>query len=242
MKHFEYYPILKRRFENVGFFPEFLNQYFLLTAFLSRRYHQSLPQLFNELFELSLTKRVIALGKYNSEKVAKDFVKMTSCDSDLLQEIELLKPESCFILVIVLLHFQKAFDNGYKKEALISLLKLLAHIERRFDEPIMSVPLFRIRQQQVVLPDTQLLQKMGNRMAELLKRPYFTRKKIRGYDSGYEENLNSFCFFLNNLRDSAGVILDSEVTSMIKMHYQQYYDTWELIAGIKNAVLKGEPI
>jgi hypothetical protein len=242
MKHFEYYPFLTPRFEQMVFFPDLLNLYYFPVAFVCSRYHQSLAQVLDLLLEVTLSKRIIALGKYDGKQLAADFQRMTSCNAKLLKEVKSLGPESSLLLVTMLLHFKTAFDNGYKQDALIDTLKLVAHIEKRFEAFDMSVPLFRVRRQQIVFPDFNLLNKAGSRLEELLERPYFNRKKIEWSEPGFDTVLKTYYRFAKDAGSQQGYLLKAEGMEVIASHWKRYFDTWELIRSVKTALINGTPV
>jgi hypothetical protein len=242
MKHFEQYPFLAPRFEQTVFFPNLLNQYYFPVAFVCSRYHQSLPQILDLLLELTLTKRIIALGKYDGKQLAAEFQRMTSCHAKLLKEVKRLGPESSLLLVTMLLHFKKAFDNGYKKDALLDTLKLVAHIEQRFVAFDMSVPLFCVRRQQIVFPDFNRLNKAGRQLEGLLERPYFNRKKIEWSEPGFDTILKTYYRFVKDRISQHGYLLKAEVMDVIAAHWKLYFDSWELIQSVKTALISGVPV
>jgi hypothetical protein len=242
MKHFDNYPFLKARFDKRIFFPQLLNQYFLITGFVCNRFHQPLPPLIELLLELALTKKILFLGKYDVKKIAGEFGRATACTPTLLKEIKGLKPESRYLLVAFILYYQKAFDNGYKKELFINLLQLLVHIEKRFGHPDLTVPLFTTRMNKAVVPNLSRLNLSSDQLKDQLSRPHALRKKIQWNDPGFELILNSFRRLLAEVRIYRADLLNAEVIRTIETQVEYYHTTWELVADIRTAVLNGQPI
>jgi hypothetical protein len=242
MKHFEHYPFLKARMEQPVFFSDLLNRYFFSTAFICNRYHQSLAQVLETILDLALTERIIALGRYSGKKTAAEFQKMTGCASSLSKPIEGLSPGNQFLLVGFLVHAQKAFENGYKQDALVNLLKLLLHIEKRYADLETSARLFRKRRENVVFPTVAEVNKVGLALSERLESRYFTRKKIIWSDPGFDAVLESIYTFLKDAKSRYSFLLSVDVKRTIERQFRLYYDRWALVSEIKSALLKGEPI
>lgn len=231
MKHFDNYPFLKTRFDERTFFPQLLNQYFLITGFVCNCFHQPLPPLVELLLELALTKKILFLEKYDVKKVAREYQRATACTPELLKEIKRLQPESRYLLVAFILYYQKAFDNGYKKDLLVNLLQLLVHIEKRFGHPDLTVPLFTTRMNKAVVPNLSRLNLSSDRLKDQLSRPNSLRKKIQWSDPGFEMSLNSFRRFLAEVRTYRGYLLDADVIRIIEAQAEHYHTTWELVSA-----------
>jgi hypothetical protein len=120
--------------------------------------------LLDALLNLACTDKIGILGKYNGKKICSEIERTITCPRPLLSEVGTLGAESRFILVVFLLHFQKALDNGYKQEALVNFLQLLVHIEKRFGDPDISLALFRTRKEKLIMTDISRLNIQGDKL------------------------------------------------------------------------------
>lgn len=240
MEHYQHFPFLKNRFDNL-FFKNLLNQYFFLLAFIAYRYKQSFSKLLEEMISLATTERIVALGLYDPKKFIKEITKERWYEEQFQEEIKSLRPEYLFIIVVAHLYFKKAFHNGFRNDAMSNLLKLLVHIEKRYDH-YPEVKLIECIKRQLIFPDRHTINNMGFKIGRHFNYKGYSEKKIKWEHDGYDQILTAYSNYLEDLRNIKDDLLSPEIVKMINGYFEKSMETLSHVEEVKKLILAGELI